>query len=212
MAAGTLTLHLRDRRGRRVALLEAGQQIVAVVVLLLSIRRRLAVPSAAGAAMALAQGAAGVLLLGAIVRELTGHESHRVSWTNLLAGVLLGLEWLDRYQHGGKVVSPVLLTALTSILIGLAHGRVRGLRERRRQISMDGETLDFRYLYRHFRVAWREVEEIVEEKAALRLVTRAGRRHTIRFARLEDGARIAGAVVEQARAAGVRVRSSRPPP
>lgn len=206
-----LTLPLHDRRQKMASRLEACQQALAVFLLLLAIRSRLASPSPADRVMAVAQGAAGLLLLVAIARELSGRESKHVGWTNLLAGILLGLEWTDRITHGGKLVSPTLLTALVSLWLGLFQSRIHVWRSERRRVLIDGDGLDYRFLYRRFRAAWTEVEAMESGSRALHLHTRAGKRHTIPLGRLENGAEIAEAVLARARDAGVGVRSSRLP-
>jgi hypothetical protein len=203
------TVELRGRRVKLAARVEAAQQALSVFMLFLAVRDRLRTAGPGDVPIAVAQLIAGILLLVAIARDLRGHDTGGVSWSNVLAGGLLGLEWLDRYEHGGKIWSPVLLTALASIFVGLFHARLHSRRQRRRRIVVDGETLDYRYALRRFRVAWRDLREIVADDSRLDLHTIGGRTHTIRVGRLDNGAEVSATVLRAAGEQGVTVRSSR---
>lgn len=209
MASEIIRVQLRDRRVKLATRYEAVQQAISVGMLLVAVRDRLRTPEPGDVPMAAAQVVAGVLLLIAIARDLRGHDTGHVNWSNVLAGSLLGLEWLDRVEHGGRMWSPVLLTAIASLAVGLLHGRLHARRQRRRQIVMDEETLNYRNLLRHFRVGWRDLKEIVADGTRLDLHTIGGRTHRIRMRQLENGAEVADAVLGAARAAGVPVRSPR---
>lgn len=133
-------LHARRRRAERAQLV---LQIPAAAVLLLQ-----AAPNLSGAAgplrslLALLQVCA-VLALGlSVVRELAGRPGwSRVAAVDLLAGLLLLLEWAADLADGGKFLGPVLLAGIATTALGLVPTEWR---RRRRALRLSAEGLAWR--------------------------------------------------------------------
>ncbi|HEX8693914.1 MAG TPA: hypothetical protein VF746_15940 [Longimicrobium sp.] len=204
-----VVIPLRDRREHFAAALELLTQGFAAFTILSA---GLDALRAAGADRTLGyvELAAGVLLLGAIVREVRAlrrgeGQDAAVSWVNLFAAAVIFVEVWQRVDAGGKFSRPTFLTGVITLLMGFVQPRLVQRRARKRLIRMDGEGVAYRAgPLRRFDLQWSQVESVALEPARLRFHLAGGRKRSINLRFLHNGAEVAAAVADAAARAGVR--------
>ncbi len=201
------TILLQDRRWRRVEWLNRIPLALSAGVLAEAAWPRLAGTAARERAFATVELAAAALLVVTLV--VSWRRRHRTApatfgWIDLMAAAMLFAEWADRLAHGHKWFSPVLLTAVVTLAVGLANRPLGRIQERRRFLSLDDEGLRFRLnRFRSFRLAWSEVASIEKEGEVVRIHGHDGRVRRIPLGRLDNGEEVARALAEAAADRGV---------
>ena len=204
------TLQLQDRRLRRAEWIQRIPLALSALVLAEAALPRLAGPARGDQLFAVAELATAVLLV--VVLGVAWRQRHRppaaLGWVDLAAAAMLFAEWGDRLAHGGKRFSPVLLTALVALALGLGYRPFLRFQEGRRCVRIDEEGLRFRLsLLRRFVLSWPDLASVERSGAALVLHRRDGREHRIPLGRLDNGEEVARRVTAAAARVGVAVRS-----
>jgi hypothetical protein len=156
------------------------------------------------------------LLVGTVLREIramrrpaaaTHHPHHHgVDWVHIFAAAVLVAEVLEHYHLTGHIRRPTVLTAIVTLTLGLAHGRLQRVTEGRRVLRVEDDRLHIADKpFRTFRARWADVTSIdVGEKYA-RIKTLDGRERKLNLADLHGAEHVRGALAEaQRRAAAAR--------
>ena len=130
---------MRSRRVKRAAVLQKLQHMVPAVALAYGATDILSgTPTGVEIAIAVAEIATTAVLVLAVIRAAHGlrrsshqHE-HGIEWIDVWAAGVLFTEFAEHYHRRPKLVSPVLLSAIVTLGIGLMHARLSARHERRR--------------------------------------------------------------------------------
>lgn len=185
------TLYLEDRHLLWVEWINRGMLALSAIVLADSALKRLAVPEARERIFAAIE--LGVSALVVLVLLLAWRRRSKapppVGWVDLVAAAMLLSEWGDRLAHGGKWLSPVLLTALLTLAVG-SSPFVR-LQKRRRFLRVGDEEIRYRLSWlRRFKVRWEEVDSLDTSGKQVRIRRRDGRELRIDLRRLDNRAAV----------------------
>ncbi|HEU4629736.1 MAG TPA: hypothetical protein VFS08_08310, partial [Gemmatimonadaceae bacterium] len=185
-------LHVRalERAERLQMLLELPP---AAALLLEALHRMRASGASAGDhLLAAAELATSAALLVLTARELRGRR-HRpstrsVAAADLAAGGMLTAEWADAVAHGGKYVSPTLLSAAVAFTLALLPLWIPDWRTRRRTLRLDEQGLRYRAsLRRRVRAEWRELTAVARRGERVELHRHDGRPRVIDLRALANG-------------------------
>lgn len=203
---------LQLRRLEQVERLQMLLEVPPAVSLLLEALHRV---RASGASLgdhlfAAAELATSAALIFFTVRELKGRGHHaaarKVAAADLAAGAMLTAEWADAVAHGGKYVSPTLLSALTAYVLALLPLWVPGWRSRRRVLRLDGEGVRYRASpRRRVRATWAELAAVTRTGERVELRRREGSPRVIDLRALRNGDAVWEALAAAATRAGVPV-------
>ena len=194
---------LLSRRRDLGQLLQKVQHAVPAIPLLLHGLDRLRHdPHAWSLALGAAEVAAGGLVIGAFVRHAramrrggeishAAHHAHGVDWVDLLIGAMLAVEVWAHWHETGHVKRPIVVLAIVMIAIGLLHGRIAALAQRRNglRVGDDGVSVGGKFFTR-FTATWAELAAVEIEPRRARLVRRDGRVRTIDLADLRNAAEV----------------------
>jgi hypothetical protein len=211
----TETIFLQDRRLRQLEWLTRIPLALSAEVLAKAALPRLHGASALDRAFAGAELAAAALVV--VVLVVAWRRRHGTPWAfgwiDVAAAAMLLAEWGDRLAHGGKWLSPVLLTAVFTLAVGLADRPLARLRKRRRVLRLDEEGLHFRFTrLRRFDVPWPEVASMERDGRTFRIRRRHGRERRIDLGRLDNRDHVARALATAAAARGISSRPESPNP
>ena len=125
----------------------------------------------------------------------TEHHHGAVDWSEVLAGVVLLVEVVERWQSHGHIARPTILLAVVTIGLGLLHGRVAERARRRRQLIVGVDGVEIRGRFRRFSARWSELErfEIGEREATL--VARGGACRRLDFTDLRHAETVRAALL-----------------
>jgi hypothetical protein len=170
-----------------------------------------------GAALAAVEIAAALGLALAIRRELRARDEERparVSWLNLAAAAVLGIQWYVERRAGGKLFSPELLSALVTAGLAFLHPLVQRRRRERRALRMDGAGISIQIgRLRRFTAAWSDLRAVDAAPAELRFVRADGREHRVSLRAITNRDEVAAAVATAAERMGIRrIETTAPPP
>jgi hypothetical protein len=213
-----LIVPLQSKKRRRAALLQKYQHLLPAVPLMTAgvqaLRR-----GAHGFELALAlfEIATSALLFGSVVREIRAarrprdahahHGAHSVDWFHIFAAGVLLAEAAERWHQTHHWPRPMLLTALTSLVLGLMHGRIDAGIQRRRALRMDDEGIFFSTRpWSRFRAKWKDITGIEIGTRYATITTRDGRNGRLDLADLDSAERIRAALAE----AAARIRDRMP--
>ena len=156
------------------------------------------------------------LLIGTVVRGIramrrpaaaTHHAHHGVDWVHIFAASVLVAEVLEHYHLTGHIRRPTVLTAFVTLGLGLAHGRLERLSERRRAMRVEDEGIHIGgRFFQTFRARWEEVTSIDVGERHASIKTRDGRERKLDLADLHGAEHVRGVLAEaQRRAAAARI-------
>lgn len=208
-----IEIPIEDRFVETVRRLQVVQDALNLVVLAPAAWARLEEGSALMAGLAALEGSAIALALVSMLRELAGRSPapSRVAWLNLFFGAVLLTEYSFARLAGGKVVSPVLLTAVLSLALAFSR-RLRELQKSRRRIAIDEEALRIlRSRIRRATFRWSDLASIEERGRDLWMVGKDGRSRHVPLGRYRNADEIRGAVAKGAAESGVPYRSGDAP-
>ncbi|HEX5473457.1 MAG TPA: hypothetical protein VFX12_02250 [Vicinamibacterales bacterium] len=190
---------LRSRRLQRAQMLQKIQHLVPCAALLIAGVQLLGSnPRGFPLALAFIEIGASLPFLVSVLRSLHrmrrgvaghAHTGSGVDWADVLASGVLGAEALDRWHRTGHIARPQILTAVIILVIGLLHGRLSGLGERRRALRIDDEAIATgrqRPFRRRFRARWDEIVAIEIGEREARIRRRDGRVRRFDLADLEN--------------------------
>lgn len=200
-------IFLDDKALKRMELVDRIQLMVAAGALVLSSLERFQQPGTKDLVLAALQAITSLTVIGFVVAWMAKRHvpsASRVGWLDLMAGVMLLVEWGDRVIHGGKLFSAVFCQAAVFITLGLLQARITERRQLRRSVRVDDDGLTVqRSRFRRFRVAWNDVASVVREPRAISITLRNGKDRRISLGRFENGDDVAQFILHHADARGV---------
>ena len=210
------TIPLRSKRREKAQAFQKFQHAIPAVPLLMAGMQAIR-NGEHGVALALGifEIATSVALLGTVVWEIramrrpkaqTAHAHHGVDWVHIFAAAVLIAEVLEHYHLTHHIRRPTILTAIVTLGLGLGHGRLQRLSERRSALRVeDDEILIGGKFFRTFRARWADVTSIdVGEKYA-RITTQDGRQRKLNLSDLHGAEQVRTALADaQRRAAAAR--------
>ena len=202
---------LLSRRVKRVAIIQKLNHAIPTVGLI------------ASGVQALTHGAEGFELALAIVEILTSlflivtlarnirearatappghHVSHgSIDWADIWAAGVLFAEAGERWHLRHHIARPIILNALVTLALGLAHGRMQSFARRRRSMRLTAEGIRIPGKpFRSFAARWAEIAAVDVTNAAAQIRTRAGRTRRLDLIDLENAAEVRVALEEAQR-------------
>jgi hypothetical protein len=207
---GEDVIYLDDRVLKRAELFDRVQLLIAAASLLMPSVERLRGAGTADLVLAglqLVTCAAVVVSVAVWARRRHAMSAARVGWLDLAAGVMLLVEWTDRWLHGGKVFSPVLCQAAVFIALAVLHAPLSRRKRRGRWIRVSEEGIGVRSSpLRRFRMAWADVATVTREPGHIRITRRDGTSRSIGLRRLENAEDVARFVLGHAAVRGLATR------
>jgi hypothetical protein len=155
--------------------------------------------------LALFEIAASALLFGTVIREIRAvrrpvdphahHTPHSVDWFHIFAAAVLVAEATERWHLTHHWPRPMLVTAVTSLVLGLMHGRIDAGMNRRRALRVDDDGIEFSPRpFSRFRAGWEDVTAIDVGGRYATITTRGGRTGRLDLADLERADRVRAAL------------------
>ena len=140
------------------------------------------------------------------IRDLRGappghHVPHaRVDWADVWASGVLFAEAGERWHLRHHIARPIVLTAVLTLALGLAHGRMQAFARGRRsmRLTADGIRIPGKP-FRSFTARWGEIASVEVANAAAEIRTRAGRVRHLDLLDLENAAEVRVALEEAQR-------------
>jgi hypothetical protein len=211
------TVPLRSKRRERAQAVQKFQHAVPAAPLLFAGLQAMS-GGAHGLELALAifEILTSVLLLGTVAREIRGlrrsapqsaHAAHHgVDWVHIFAACVLVAEVLEHYHLTHHIRRPTLLTAVVTLALGLFHGRLQRLSERRLVLRVEDEGIHVGgKFFQTFRAAWADVASIHVGDRNASIKTRDGRERRLNLADLHGVEQVRAALADaQSRAAAAR--------
>jgi hypothetical protein len=218
-----ITVPLVSRRRERVQLMQKVQHgVPAGVVFIEGLDRILNGAGDANRWLGTVEAFASLLVLGAIARAIgrlkwgAGHTPprqrihlHQVDWIDLLLALMLFAEVGVHWYETGRWRRPTLLLAVTTLAVGLLHGRLTTFMAKRRalRVTDDGITVGGK-LFGRLTARWSEIARIDLADKSAALVMKDGRTTTFDLIDLRHGSDVTRALararvrLEQAGPAG----------
>jgi hypothetical protein len=129
------------------------------------------------------------------------HRTHaHIDWVDIWAAGVLFAEAGERWHLRHHIARPIILNALLTLALGLAHGRMDAFRRRRRamRLTADGIHIPGKP-FRSFAAQWGEIAAVTMSDSAAEIRTRAGRLRRLDLADLENAAEVRVALKEAQR-------------
>ena len=204
----TVHVPLQSRRLQRAQILQKLNHAIPAVGLLAAGAQALA-EGARGwdLALAVVEIATTLMLALTLVRTLRamretshGHDSHGVDWIDIWAAAVLFAEAWERWHLKHHIPRPMIVTALTTLGLGLFHGRLASIGRRRRAliVSDEGVFVGGRPFQR-FRARWADITAISIAPRTAEISTRMGRVRRIDFADLQNADAVRAALEDARR-------------
>jgi len=204
---GEEIVYLDDTRLERYALFDRIQLAGAALALVLTSLERLRLPATKDLVLGTLQLATSLAVIAFVVawaRSRHAPSTARVGWLDIVAGLMLLVEWADRCLQSGQVITPVLFQAAIFIVLGLLHARLAKRRKSRRHVRVDDEGIRIRRsAIRRRSIAWSEVASVSREPQAIRITRLDGTAWRIRLGRYKNGEEVARLVLNAAAARGL---------
>jgi hypothetical protein len=172
--------HFTDEAERPVAILEI---VIAVLVLITFARE----------------------VVAAAKHHSGSHAAHSaVGWFDIAAAGMLMFEAFHGAHHKPGYLRPQFLAAVTTLGLGLFHGRLHAMKKKRRYVKLDETGVEVRTgPFRKIKATWGELRSIHLSDHRAVFHRNDGRRHTIGLRLLANRDDVRQALHEHARAAGV---------
>ncbi|HEX8027777.1 MAG TPA: hypothetical protein VF491_04910 [Vicinamibacterales bacterium] len=169
-----IAVPLRYRRQERGLFIQKLQHAVpSIIVLSDGIEHLSHEPHGITLAIGVAEVAVSVLVIGSVIRGLRqlrqpraaadSHATHHhgVDWIDICLGAMLSVEAYAKFHATSHLPRPTLLLAATMLILGLTHGRLAALGDRRRElrVSADGISMPGKPFQR-LALTWAEVQSV----------------------------------------------------
>ncbi len=180
------TVVLRDRRIFVAKANELLGSAVAGAGILTAAAGSFPVRTAADAGIAAASVVAGVLLLGAVAREIremrSGAPEGGISWVNVFAAAVMCAELVQRYEDRGRIFRPLAVAAALSLVTAFLQPHIQRRQAAQRQVRVDdgGVTVRLGPL-RRFHAPWDEIVALRRDGGSLRVELRSGKTRALRL-------------------------------
>lgn len=193
-----LEIPLSDRRRRFVQRMQLLQDVFGIVVLIPAASARLQNGTLSHTILGSIEIIAILLALGSAARELKSKHAAAesdVDWSNLFMGVVLFVEYGFNVAAGRKIVSPVLLAAITAVALAFARPLLQRRLGARRIMRIDDTGISVRTSrFRRFAFSWSELREVEERGDIIRFHLRDGSSHTLSLEPYDNAADIRNAL------------------
>ncbi|HMC78725.1 MAG TPA: hypothetical protein VKH34_16370 [Vicinamibacterales bacterium] len=211
------TVPLRSKRRERAQAVQKFQHAIPAAPLLFAGLQAIR-GGAHGLELALAifEIATSALLLGTVAREVrtlrrpaehSAHASHHgVDWVHIFAACVLVAEVLEHYHLTHHIRRPTVVTALVTLALGLFHGRLQRLHERRRVLRVEDEGIHVGgRFFQSFRAKWEHIASIDLGDRHASIKTHDGRERKLNLADLHGADEVRAVLADaQSRAAAAR--------
>ncbi len=145
------------------------------------------------------------------VRDVMGkrkhghHGTHKsVGWFDLAAGAMLIFEAFHSPHTKAAYLRPQFLSGVITIGLGMMHGRLHGIKRRRRYLKFDESGVQGRLgPFRSFTFAWKDLASVDVTNAKAILQRTDGKVRTINLSRLHNADDVRQAIATHAQQAGV---------
>jgi len=206
-----IAVPLLSRRLKRAVTMQKLNHAVPTVGLIVSGVQALAQGADGfGLALAVVEIVTSAFLIVTLARSIRGsraaapqspHASHSgVDWVDIWAAGVLFAEAGERWHLHHHVARPIILTALLTLALGLAHARMESFRDRRRtmRLTADGIHIPGKP-FRSFGARWGDIAAVEVNDASAHIRTHAGRVRRLNLLDLENAAEVRGALAEAQR-------------
>jgi hypothetical protein len=192
------------RRERAMAVQKFQHAIPAIPLLFVGLQALQAREHGFAFALGLFEIGTSVMLLGTVAREIRtlrrprAHARHGVDWVHIFAAGVLIAEVLEHYHLTHHIRRPAVLTAIITLALGLSHGHLTRLSERRRVMRLDADGIHIagKFYWQKFQARWEEIMAIEVDDRAARITTRDGRERRLNLADLHGAAEVRAALAE----------------
>jgi hypothetical protein len=161
-------------------------------------------------ALAIVEIVTSAFLIGSLVKGIRAARSkttpadrghrHGVDWVDIWAAGVLFAEAGERWHLRHHLARPIILNALLTLALGLAHGRLSAFRQRRRSMRLTNEGLCVPGKpFMSFRARWKDVAAVNISDAFAEIRTRSGRVRRLNLRDLENAAEVRVALQEAQR-------------
>ena len=129
------------------------------------------------------------------------HRTHaHIDWVDIWAAGVLFAEAGERWHLRHHIARPIILNALLTLALGLAHGRMDAFRRRRRAMRLTADGIHIAGKpFRSFTARWGEIAEVTMADSSAEIRTHAGRVRRLDLADLENAAEVRVALKEAQR-------------
>jgi hypothetical protein len=206
-----IVVPLRSRRLKRALILQKLNHAVPTVGLIASGVQALGQGAERfGLALAIVEILTSAFLIVTLARTiraarapaaLSHHGSHGgVDWVDIWAAGVLFVEAGERWHLHHHLARPIILTALLTLALGLAHARVESFRRGRRAMRLTADSIRIPGKpFRSFDAAWAEIAAIEVNNASAQIRTHAGRVRRLDLLDLENADEVRTAFAEAQR-------------
>ena len=210
------TVPLRSKRRERAQAVQKFQHAIPAAPLLFAGLQAIG-GGAHGLELALAifEIATSALLLGTVAREIRtlrrpasrSHAPHHgVDWVHVFAASVLVAEVFEHYHLTHHIRRPTVVTAIVTFGLGLFHGRLQRLHERRRVLRVEDEGIHVGgRFFQSFRAKWEHIASIDLGDRHASIKTHDGRERKLNLADLHGADEVRAVLADaQSRAAAAR--------
>ena len=126
------------------------------------------------------------------------HTTHaHIDWIDIWAAGVLFAEAGERWHLRHHIARPIILNALLTLALGLAHGRVDAFRGRRRAMRLTADRIHIPGKpFRSFTARWTDIAAVRLTDASAEIRTRTGRVRRLDLGDLENAAEVRVALKE----------------
>jgi uncharacterized membrane protein HdeD (DUF308 family) len=126
------------------------------------------------------------------------HAHPAVGWFDLAAGILLIYEAFHGAHHKPGYLRPQFLSGVTTLGLGIFHGRLQQRRARAAYITLDERGFDFRRnRFRRLRLQWSEIATIDQRPNEVTFSLKSGSTRSISLRTFRNGDEIRQAISQQ---------------
>ena len=178
-----IAVPIRYRRQERGLFIQKLQHAVpSTVVLTDGIEHLSHEPHGMTLAIGVAEVAVSVLVIGSVIRGLRqlrkpktadagthAHQHHGVDWIDICLGAMLSVEAYAKFHATAHLPRPTMLLAATMLTVGLLHGKLAAIGDRRRELRVGAEGISMPGKpFQRLTLTWPEVQSIeMDDRAAV---------------------------------------------
>ena len=123
-------------------------------------------------------------------------HAHGVDWVDIFLGAMLGIEVWAHWFESGHIKRPTVLLALVMVAVGLLHGKIAALGNRRRALRIGDQGISIGNKFgARFRLNWDEIASIDITDRTASIAGVKGRSKKINLADLKNAAEVRSALL-----------------
>lgn len=124
-----------------------------------------------------------------------GHAAHGVDWVDLFLGAMLLIEVWAHWFESGHIKRPTVLLAVVMVAVGLLHGKVAALGNRRRALRIGDQGISVGNKFgSRFTLNWDEIASIDIGERTAQITGVKGQSKKINLADLKNAADVRAAL------------------